>query len=101
MSAAKINFTEVDVHYLKELICEVRSCPQQLVRLLSCSVAGRAARTTGSCNVRKRVVASSEFYEVIEKCSRSDVTIVKEKKKRGKRASTREKVAARMEKRSN
>ena len=101
MSAAKINFTEVDVHYLKELICEVRSCPQQLVRLLSCPVAGRAARTTGSCNVRKRVVASSDFYEVIEKCSRSDVTIVKEKKKRGKRASTREKVAARMEKRSN
>ena len=98
MSAAKINFTEVDVHYLKELICEVRSCPQQLVRLLSCSVAGRAARTTGSCNVRKRVVASSEFYEVIEKCSRSDVTMVK---KKGKRASTREKVTARMAKRSN
>ena len=98
MAAAKINFTEVDVHYLKELICEVRSCPQQLVRLLSCPVACRAARTTGSCNVRKRVVASSDFYAVIEKCLRSDVTIVK---KREKRASTREKVIAGMAKRSN
>ena len=79
MAAAKINFTEVDVHYLRELICEVRSCLQQLVRLLSCPVAGKAASNTGSCNERKRVVASSDFYEVIEKCLRSDVTIVKKK----------------------
>ena len=44
------------------------------------------------------MVASSDFYEVIEKCSRSDVTIVKKKEKR---ASTREKVIAGMAKRSN
>ena len=36
---------------------------------------------TGSCNERKCVVASSDFYAVNEKCLRSDVTIVKKKRK--------------------
>ena len=48
LAAANYNFTEIDVLYLKKYTCEVRSCQQQLVWLLSCPVAREAVSASGS-----------------------------------------------------